>query len=754
MNDSVKDSVRALLDKQTDSGHHTWRRVKDNMARYGIGLGGISVIIAVMMIFFFLLYVVLPIFKGAEIQAGKTQSYPAESSLFWGVEEYGEIGYNLNAEGSALFFDTKTGQPIDQYELELPGGASVTSAGYADVEQNIVALGLSDGNLLFAKFKFDISYPDNKRKITPSITYPFGEDVIELSDSPIEKISASLSEDTLTLVAAGAGTEFSYIRFALEESFSSDGFSLEEIDRQEVTADTPIDFLFTEPTGIWVYAVSRNGVLQSFLFSDSEEKLLENEKVALVEPGVTVRDVDLLVGGISMIVADDKGMITQWFPVRGEDNVYSMKKVRDFSFNGSPIVTVAPEVRRKAFVALNENNELGMFFTSSHRVVLTEQLDSQVSKDALALFNPRANQLLVKNGQELMRWDVDNEHPDLSWSALWGKVWYENYSEPEFTWQSSASTSDFEAKFSLVPLSFGTLKAAFYAMLFAMPLAICGAIFTAYFMAPQMRQMVKPAVEIMEALPTVILGFLAGLWLAPALEEHLPGVFMLLIVMPFGIILFGLAWHFAPVELKHRIPDGWQAALLIPIIIIIGWLSMSLSYPVEQAFFDGNMPEWLRQHGITYDQRNSLVVGIAMGFAVIPTIFSIAEDAIFSVPRHLTNGSLALGASPWQTLVRVVLPTASPGIFSAVMIGMGRAVGETMIVLMATGNTPIMEANIFEGMRTLSANIAVEMPESEVGSSHYRVLFLAGFVLFVFTFVFNTVAEIVRHRLRRKYGSL
>jgi phosphate transport system permease protein len=139
---------------------------------------------------------------------------------------------------------------------------------------------------------------------------------------------------------------------------------------------------------------------------------------------------------------------------------------------------------------------------------------------------------------------------------------------------------------------------------------------------------------------------------------------------------------------------------------------------------------------------------------VIPTIFSITEDAIFSVPKHLTQGSLALGATPWQTLTRVVIPTASPGIFSAVMIGMGRAVGETMIVLMATGNTPIMDMNIFEGMRTLAANIAVEMPESEVGGSHFRILFLAALVLFAFTFMVNTLAEVVRQRLRQKYGSL
>jgi phosphate transport system permease protein len=171
-------------------------------------------------------------------------------------------------------------------------------------------------------------------------------------------------------------------------------------------------------------------------------------------------------------------------------------------------------------------------------------------------------------------------------------------------------------------------------------------------------------------------------------------------------------------------------------------------------FFNGDMRQWFTDVGISYDQRNALVVGIAMGFAVIPTIFSIAEDAIFTVPKHLTQGSLALGATRWQTVTRVVLLTASPGIFSAIMIGMGRAVGETMIVLMATGNSPVVNFNIFEGMRTLSANIAVEMPEAEFGGTHYRILFLAALVLFVLTFFLNTAAELVRQRLRKKYASI
>jgi phosphate transport system permease protein len=384
--------------------------------------------------------------------------------------------------------------------------------------------------------------------------------------------------------------------------------------------------------------------------------------------------------------------------------------------------------------------------------VLSQKIaDSAIILSAMA---PRANYSLFEDANGKVHfWHIDNEHPEISFSALWQEVWYEGYSEPDYIWQSSAANNDFEPKYSLSPLAFGTLKAAFYAMLVATPLAICGALYTAYFMAPALRRKVKPSIELMEALPTVILGFLAGLFFAPFMEAHLPGIFTWLLLTPLALITFGFMWVNLPERIRHLIPEGWDPVLLIPVIILSTWLSIELSPILEVSFFGGDMRSWLSNDmGIDFDQRNALVVGAAMGFAVIPTIFSITEDAIFSVPKHLSYGSLALGATQWQTMTRVVLPTASPGIFSAVMIGMGRAVGETMIVLMATGNTPIMDMNIFEGMRTLSANIAVEMPESEVGSTHFRILFLAAFVLFVFTFVVNTIAEYVRQSLRSKYS--
>jgi phosphate transport system permease protein len=418
------------------------------------------------------------------------------------------------------------------------------------------------------------------------------------------------------------------------------------------------------------------------------------------------------------------------------------------------ISAIAPEHFRKGFAAGDEQGNVGLYYATSQRRFFVEPVAGSAI-DMLA-FTPRANGLLIGDrGGGIATAIIRNEYPEISFHSLWQKVWYEGYQQPEFLWQSSAATSDFEPKFSLSPLTFGTLKAAFYAMLISIPLAILGAIYAAYFMSASLRTVVKPSIEIMEALPTVILGFLAGLWLAPLTDNNLPAVLLCFAVIPLFILLGAFVWRQLPAALTQRVAPGWEAALLLPVVILAIWFCFQIGHPIEVALFNGDMPNWLSNElGITYEQRNSLVVGIAMGFAVTPTIFSIAEDAIFQVPRHLTSGSLALGATPWQTLTRVVLLTASPGIFSAVMIGLGRAVGETMIVLMATGNTAVMDLSIFTGFRTLSANIGVEMPEAAVGSTHYRLLFLSALVLFVFTFAVNTVAELVRHRLREKYSSI
>jgi len=227
----------------------------------------------------------------------------------------------------------------------------------------------------------------------------------------------------------------------------------------------------------------------------------------------------------------------------------------------------------------------------------------------------------------------------------------------------------------------------------------------------------------------------------------------MMVVVPAAVIAAAVLWQLVPRSMRVNLHAGVEALVLVPVLIAAVAVCLSLNGQIESLLFGSNYKGWLADvFGVRYDQRNALVVGFTMGFAIIPIIFSVSEEALSNVPRNLIAGSLALGATNWQTLSRLVFVSASPGIFSALMIGFGRAVGETMIVLMATGNTPIMDWSMFDGFRTLSANIAVEIPEAPHGGTLYRILFLAALLLFAMTFLLNTVAEVIRQRLRNKYS--
>jgi phosphate transport system permease protein len=406
----------------------------------------------------------------------------------------------------------------------------------------------------------------------------------------------------------------------------------------------------------------------------------------------------------------------------------------------------------RCFATVGPDGEIVLRHQTSERVLARLAPGGQ---PGAAIIAPKGDGLLTLQDGVLRRFALHNPHPETSWKVLFGKVWYEGYPGPEYVWQSTGATSDFEPKLSLVPLMFGTIKGTCYAMMFAVPLAVLAALYTSQFTEPRVRAMVKPAVEIMAALPSVVIGFLAGLYLAGVVERHLVAVMLMIPLLP----LFGTAgvliWHRVPARLARVMRPGTELLVMIPLIVAGGWLAITLGPWVERTWFDGDARLWLQSvWGLTYDQRNCIVVGIAMGFAIIPIVFSIAEDAFSGVPSSLTAASLALGATRWQTAIRVVLPTASPGVFSAVMIGFGRAVGETMIVLMAAGNTPLMDLSIFNGIRTLSANIAVEIAEAPQGGTLYRTLFLSAALLFGMTFLLNTIAEIVRQRLRERYRAI
>ncbi|MCW8899326.1 MAG: ABC transporter permease subunit [Gammaproteobacteria bacterium] len=755
---AASSSEASALAQALTSKMNRARAIKNKITSVSMAVGGISVIIAIVLIFFYLAYVVFPLFLAPEME--RTTQYPTPAvtegkTLHLAIEEQNSIAVRFTDQAKAIFFNVNNGQVEESVDVDLPQNSNITSFTTSRLAKGFIAFGLSDGKMVFAQHKYRTTYFDDIKKVVPSLAFPLGETplVLDPNEHALTHVGLMHDEEKATFVAYTDDNRLLLNQLIFDDELTGDA---EDVTYESTQIEIPniqyVNYLLIDNSQSLLYVAHNNNEVSLIDISDLDDvQVLERKRV--VADDAAISEFTFLTGEISLLVGDNKGRISQWFPVQKETGL-TLSRIRDFDSQHTTITDIVTEQRRKGFAAIDDKGQLAFYHSTAHRTLLHDVV-SNAPLNILAV-SPRANTFITEDNQQQMQlWHIENEHPEMSWGVLWDQIWYESYPEPSYTWQSSSASNDFEPKFSLMPLAFGTLKAAFYAMLFAMPLAIMGAIYTAYFMSAKMRGYVKPTIEIMEALPTVILGFLAGLWLAPVIESHLPGFFSMLLILPAGVLLFAFLWQKLPEHVRHKIPDGWQAALLIPVLLITGWIAMSLSLPMEHFFFGGDMKIWLSENlGMDYDQRNSLVVGIAMGVAVIPTIFSITEDAIFSVPKNLTFGSLALGATPWQTLIYVVILTASPGIFSAVMIGMGRAVGETMIVLMATGNTPVMDFSIFQGMRTLAANVAVEMPESEVDSTHYRILFLAALVLFVFTFVFNTLAEIIRHRLRKKYSSL
>ena len=755
--------ISSLLEQELNSPRMRTRRKfrawKDRFARRAIALGGLSVIVAITLIFFYLLYEVMPLFKSASIEQESSFELPesvrADKILTMFTEEQNEIAALLTESGKLLFINAQNGQPVSEQQLPLMD-AAISSIKVKTPGDDTLLLGLNNGQALAVAttFKVDFDAQGQRLGVKPQVTQLFNGKPLQLDSQqrPLHYITQQTAPDGVLLAGLVDKGEVVMVLLRQRSNFIT-GEVQETLEPIVFPSTSLYQRVLIAPDHHYIFALRSSGHLDVYDSRDLQNIQLSHT-LALVKPGQQVTQMIFQLAQQSLLIGDSQGQITQYFMVRDEHNQQQLTKIRTLKLADAPIKVLEAEQRRKGFVAVDSRGRVGLFNTTAEKTAIDQPLLD--AEPLLAALAPRASMLLMQDAQGVFhRYAIDNPHPETSLKSLWGKVWYEGYSEPQYTWQSSSASNEFEPKFSLTPLAFGTLKAAFYAMLLSVPLAVCGAMYTAYFMAPAVRRKIKPVIELMEALPTVILGFFAGLFLAPFMETHLPGVFAVLLLMPLGIVTFAFAWAQLPERIRDLIPEGWHVVVLVPLVMLLGWLSLSVSQPLELWFFNGDMRSWLSNDlGIDFDQRNAMVVGFAMGFAVIPTIYSIAEDALFGVPKSLSHGSLALGATPWQTLVRVVLPTASPGIFSAVMIGMGRAVGETMIVLMATGNTPVMNANIFEGMRTLAANIAVEMGESALGSSHYRILFLAALVLFLFTFVVNTLADLVRQRLRNKYSTL
>ena len=511
-------------------------------------------------------------------------------------------------------------------------------------------------------------------------------------------------------------------------------------------------------SGEKLYLGTQSGAILSVALPGDMDSPAVVDAVPATRDGAAVTALAFLQGDYAIAAGDAGGGAGIWFP-RREDGALRLRRSHYWPGGraGAAVSTLLPSRRSRSTTAVAADGGARWLASTTG----AELMSMRLAPGAATAVNVRGDVFACLDGAgALVFHRVDNPHPPAGFRGFFGKLLYEGYERPDYVWQSTGG-ADSEPKLSLTPLLWGTAKAALFALMFAAPLSLLSAMYISQLVSPEWRARIKPAVEMAAAAPSVVIGFAAALWLAPVLERNLlfPPLFAL------ALAAFGAAWllirrRFANSRRLMRIEGRNAFLFLLPALVLAGLAAWAAQGWLAEAFFDGNFRDWLSaaaaapgRDWLHYDQRNAVVIAVAMGLAVCPMIFSLAEDAMTAVPPSLAAASLALGATKWQTVWRVVAPSASPGLFTAVMLGFGRAVGETMIVLMAAGNTPLMSLSPFTGMRTLSANIAVEMPEAPVGETLYLTLFLCALLLFILTFLINGAAEAVRRRLRKAYGS-
>jgi phosphate transport system permease protein len=729
----------------------------DRFMGWLIRFGGIGIILAVFGIFYFVVKEVVPLFRGAHVEAAGRVEKGGEPAVL-GVDEWGGMPFFYSGGPKVAFVEVETGARV---ELDIPGleGVKVTAVSY-DAPHQRVALGTEDGRV----GSFIVSYErifgeGGKPRVEPKVSAePWF--ALQKGAGPVTAVSYGDSGAGRVIVARrgeGDTPGVSILRLGMKKSLVGKGklSLIEEVDATPMLDAAAVKVRASQ-NGAMVLVACANGGVHYFLADSSG---VSKRQTFSPFGGRVPARMDFLFGGVSVVLTGADGAQQQWSLFRKSENaerLFGMTK--EFPKLGAGDPVFASSQRNRTFLT-GAGRELSIRHSTSGKVRWEGTVD--IDPAAVALDAKGEHFVVASKEGEARRFAIHDPHPESGWQAFFGKVWYEGGSGPIYQWQSTGGSDDFEPKFSMVPLIFGSLKGTAYALLFSVPIALLAAVFSAAFLPPDVKRVVKPVMEIMSSLPSVVLGFLAGLWLAPILETRVPSVMVMVVVVPLAALLLGYLWCRLPITFRNRFPAGSEWWIVLPFLFLAAWAGWSLGPWVESLLFvykDAATGReiadfrlwWPQATGISFEQRNSMVLGFMMGFAVIPVIFTIAEDALSNVPKSLTAAAAALGANRWQVVWSIMLPVASSGIFSALMIGFGRAVGETMIMVMATGNTPVTEWNLFNGMRTLSANIAVELPEAPVGSTHYRALFLGAIVLFAMTFVMNTAAELLRQRLRER----
>lgn len=704
----------------------TRSRLVDRLVAGVITLGGSLVLLAVAFLMVFLVVQCLPLVgTGASRRDTPATSRPQPLVAF--EDEYRETLGVLWPDGSAVL----VGRDGTSHPLATPATALPLRQAVVAPSGDLVALEDADARLQIWSVRSAPTWEGERRRIDTTLHLA---SVIPMPAAGRLLAVSGSSADPRVLVASPDG--------AVLAGGSGPALAL------RLGAPATAGALTRDAGEAWVVAGSDLGV-----FNATGGGADPVPPLATVPLPAAPTAVALVVGDVTCLVGDASGAVTAWQLVPGP--VVGTRVIdRAGVFPGDGAVrALAVSERNKSFAVAREGR-IGLYHLTTRRHLL--DLPSAPGDIALFSLSRRFDGAwAVTRGGALHRWELAVPHPEVSAGVLFLPVRYEGYTEPSLVWQSTGFNESAEPKLSLVPLLIGTLKGALYALLFSAPCALAAALYISQLAPARLRTLVKPVIELMAALPSVVVGFIAAILIAPVLQRHLVGTLTLFVALPLVIVVAAAAWSLAPLHWRRRLTGGRELGLVLGLLVVAVVVSFLAQGAIERALFGGDLTTWLLAHaGITYDQRNAIVVGFALGFAVIPIIFTLAEDAFSNVPQSLISASLALGASQWQAARTVAIPAASPGLFAAVMTGLGRAVGETMIVLMATGNTPILSWLPFDGMRTMSACIAVELPEAPYGGSLYRVLILTALLLFVMTFVINTAAVMVSARLRKRFGRL
>lgn len=1012
----------------------TSRRVvfADKASRFLITTGGIGTIIAVVAICVFLVYVVFPLFRPGQISPARSEPLAAGRTpaiLASAIDEYDLMSWELFDDGTLRVHRLDPWEEVREFHPFEGGTLPVASA--FEIGRGQAVFGFEDGSVRLGTIAFHATYlpekpePEALRDLEVGQTRIYEGGIVERTpedqlrlqrlevalDEPMEReAKAPVHALDVSVIERGDQKEPQIVVLDTEGRLTvyrtrkkknlltgkvRVTLTPSRLPYEHPAGETLPQRVFISALGDVVYLIWDDGRLLRYTKSPQTGKWALAEKRDLVPAeGATITVSGFLIGKGSLVVGDTTGRVAVWFRARPEEGVAS-GTADGFRFTaahvlaeegGPPATALAASSRSRLLIVGFANGDLRtVFVTNEHDVVTAHAGTGPITRLALS---PRETVILATTPEGFRIWQLDAGYPDVTLSSLFLPQWYEGHGGPEQSWQSTGLTNEFEPKLGLMPLIMGTLKATFYSLLFGVPIALLAAIFTSEFLSTRVKVPIKSTIEVMASLPSVVLGFLAALVIAPFVQDVVPTVVLSFLTIPAMFLLGAYLWQLLPHSLTLRLglgvrfvvmgaflvigvllasavgptlertffwvadhqtsvsfvaradggdeagtgnaaPDvvldenlaklddeelttairlkagfeipaalsedepkraaaleklraepltfhdgSWRttyepgrdfellqvrevpaedgvvepvslASLGAPLLVrrlpgsrldlvvdgdteaqraakalylglgrkpdIEAWLADPARGPATGGWFLLTLPlmgllaifvmgqfvrPWLRSRtshlgrtqvaaldlvrflagGVlmlgtawglavvltamgldtrgalfgTYVQRNALVVGFVMGFAIIPIIYTLAEDALSSVPSHLREGSLGAGATPWQTAMRIIVPTAMSGLFSAVMIGLGRAVGETMIVLMAAGNTPIMQWNPFNGFRTLAANIAVELPEAVRGSSHYRTLFLCALALFAMTFVINTFAEAVRQRFRKR----